>query len=197
MSPIVTLYVGPERVEFRAYLDTVCQLPFFKAALHGNFKEASERVITMPEDGPSEVSALIEFLYTGNYTYTYDPESVHFREGSFTPVADLTEGLFHVGIHVIASKYDCKVLVGLALRNFTVVVTGLRSIDGLRLWKAAFSDGLKLPYSRQAFAGYCDGKGLVVWIQGLFDEHSKEMEKTMLEYPELSCELLRIATGRQ
>lgn len=195
MSPIATLYVGPGSVKFHAYQDSLCKLPFFQAALRGNFKEATEQVITMPEDDPSRVSALIEFLYTGNYTYQYDPERTPLRQGSIRPVGDLKEGLFHVGVHVIASKYDCPPLVAIAMTNFTLVVTELTSIDALRLWKTAYSEGLQLPGQRQDYALYRAGQGLVSWVQGLFDDHREEMEKTMAEYPELSCELLRIATG--
>lgn len=196
MSPIATLYVGQERLKFHAYQDTLCKIPFFQAALRGKFKEASEQIITMPEDDPGRVSALIEFLYTGNYTYPYDPETTPLRGGSIAPVADLTEGLFHIGIHVIASKYDCPPLVAIAMKNFTAVVTDLVSIDALRLWKAAYSDGLQLPGRRQDFARYHSGNGLVSWVQGLFEENCQEMEKTMSEYPELSCDLLRIATSK-
>lgn len=196
MSPIATLYVGQDRVKFHAYQDTLCKLPFFQAALRGNFKEASEQVITMPDDDPSRVSALIEFLYTGNYTYPYDPETTPLQVGSITPVGDLTEGLFHADIHVIASKYDCPLLVTIAMKNFTTVVTDLASIDALRLWKAAYSNGLQIPGRRQDFARYNSGGGLVSWVQGLFEENREEMEKAMSEFPELSCDLLRVATGK-
>lgn len=196
MSPIATLYVGQERVKFYVYQDTLCKLPFFQAALRGNFREASEQVITMPEDDPSRVSALIEFLYTRNYTYPYDPETTPLRVGSITPIGDLTQGLFHVGVHVIASKYDCPPLVAIAMKNFTALATELASIDALRLWKAAYSEGLQIPGRRQDFVRYRSGRGLVSWVQGLFEENRQEMEKTMSEVPELSCDLLRIATGK-
>lgn len=130
MSPVITLYVGPERVEFHVHEDKLCQLPFFHAALQGHFVEASEKVIAMPEDDPSQVSAMIEFMYTGNYTYVYESESVLFRQEPSTLIA---EGLFHVGMQVMAAKYDYPVLVSSAIKDFEMVVTQLDGIDGLRL----------------------------------------------------------------
>lgn len=195
MSPIITLYVGQGRVEFYVHEDTLCQLPFFQAALQGRFREASEKVIVMVEDDPNKVSALIEFMYTGNYTYSYDPRDTQLLEGSNAPIGDLSEGMFHVGVYVIASKYDCPGLVEIALENFEVVVDELDNIDTLRLWKAAYSEGLTLVGQRKDFEQYRSGGGLISWVKGLFKEHREEMETTMSEHPTLACDLLRITTG--
>lgn len=191
MSPITTLYVGPNRVEFHAYEDSLCQLPFFQAALRGRFGEATEQVVTMPEDDPSHVSALIEFLYTGNYTCTYNPPITPLQGGF--PVGNLAQGLFHIAIHVIASKYGCAELGAVAIRNFQPVVAELDSVGSLRLWQAAYAAGLRLPEQRAVFGGYCGGEGLVAWVKCLFGEYREEMERTMMEHPALACDLLRIA----
>lgn len=191
MSGITTLYVGPNRVKFHAYEDTLCQLPFFQAALRGHFKEATERVVTMPEDDPSHVSALIEFLYTGSYTCTYNPAVTPLQGGS--PVSDLIQGLFHLGISVIASKYDCAALAAVASKNFQAIVRELDSIGSLRLWQAAYGEGLRLPERGVGFEGYCGGKGLVAWVKCLYGEYGEEMENTMMEYPALAYDLLKIA----
>lgn len=196
MSPIVTLYVGQERVEFHTYEDTLCQLPFFQAALQeGHYREPSGRTLEMPEDDPTKVSALIEFMYTGNYTYTYDAGSAQLLSGSNTPIGDLTEGLFHVGVYVVASKYNCQRLAEIAVKNFEAVLNELDDIKTLRLWKAAYSEGLKLLGRIKDFEQYRSGEGLVAWVRGLFDDHREEMDKTMSEHPTLACDLLRIATG--
>lgn len=195
MSPIVTLSAGPEKVQFHAHEDTLCQLSFFRAALQGQFKEASEKAIAMPEDDPSKVSALVEFLYTGNYTYTYDPSSVHVPAWSCIPVGDLDEGLYHVGVYVVASKYDCSGLSKMAVENFLAVANELDNINTLRLWKAAYSVGLQLSRRKQDFKMYRSGEGLVAWVKGLFREDCEEMEETMSACPKLACDLLRIASG--
>lgn len=195
MASVITLYVGENRIEFHVYEDTLCQLSFFRAALQGQFREALERTINMPEDYPSEVSALVEYLYTGNYTYTYNPKGVHFSEGSSIPIGDLAEGLFHVGVYSIASKYDCGGLVGVTVKNFEAVLNELDNLDTLRLWKAAYAEGLRLSGGKKDFEKYHSGEGLISWVKGLFKEHPDEMEKTMFEHPVLACDLLRVVTG--
>lgn len=196
MNPIVALNVGEERVKFNAHQDTLCQLPFFKAALLGSFKEASDQAIDMPEDDPGHVSALIEFLYTKNYTYRYNSENAQLMgSGSTPPKGDLVEGLFHVGIFVTASKYDCPGLVELATAHFEVVVSELDGINALRLWKTAYSDGLQFPGRLKEFDQYRSREGLVAWVKELFRDHREEMDQTISEFPMLSADLLRITTG--
>ncbi|KAF8472170.1 hypothetical protein BDZ91DRAFT_791186 [Kalaharituber pfeilii] len=81
-SPIVTLIVGqsdldPEVpqmanmsdiVTFSVHEHILIRVPFFAAALRGQFREAREKVIHLPEDDPEVLSKLIEYLYTGGYS---------------------------------------------------------------------------------------------------------------------------------
>lgn len=195
MTPIITLHIGPERTKFHAYEDTLCQIQFFQAALQGQSKEALAKTINMPKDNLSQVSALIEFLYTGNYTYAYKIKGTNSQDISDAPAADLTEGLFHLDVYAIASKYGCQGLVDMALKCFGVVLDALDEIDALRLWKAAYVKEIRLP-DQKSYTGK-DGydKKLKAWVGVLFKNHRGEMEKTMSENPELSCDLLRLAAG--
>lgn len=195
MNPIITLAVGDEGVKYHVHEDTLCKLPFFQAALQGQFKEASEKAIAMPEDDPSSVAALIEFLYTGNYTYSYDPTKVQIPEGSTIPAGDLTEGLYHIGVYTVASKYDCKELSNMAVKNFSVVAVGLDNEGAFRLWKVAYSDGLRLSQCKESFAKYDSGAGLISWAKSLFTKYGEEMEGTFDEFPQLAGDLLRVAIG--
>lgn len=195
MSCIATLLVGQERVKFQAHEDTLCQLPFFQAALRGEFKEASTKTIAMPEDNESHVSAMIEFLYTGDYTYIYDPRTVELSTGSNAPVATLSEGVYHVGVYVVASKYHCSGLAEMAVKNFEAVASELDDINTICLWKAAYTDGLQLPRRKRDFDRYSAGKGLGAWVKGLYKDHFEEMEEVMLACPQLASDLLHIATG--
>lgn len=195
MNPVITLSVGEDRVQFRAHQDTLCQLPFFKAALLGGFKEASEQAINMPEDDPSHISALIEFMYTGNYTYTYDPDCVKLYDESTNPIGDLAEGLFHASIHIMASKYDCPKLVELSTIHFEIVLGELDDINAFRLWKTAYTDGISFPGLTKGLKQYRSREGLISWVKALYSEHREEMEKTVTEFPMLSSDLLRITTG--
>lgn len=196
MSPIVTIFVGPDSVEFHAYQDTLCRLPFFRAALQGEFREASEKKITMPEDEPEIISALIEFLYTGSYTYTYDPEATTVSETTEdTPVSDLTEGSFHVSVYTVAFKYDCQLLVRAAVASFTHVLKQLNGISVIRLWKAAYAKGL--------FLSECENDGdldefkggLAKLLKVLYETDREEMESTISEYPALSSDFLRLVVS--
>lgn len=194
MSSITTLYVGQARVEFHVHQDTLTKLQFFRAALQGQFKEGLENAISMPDDDPIHMSAMIEFLYMGHYTYAYDPTSVLPREGTDAPVGDLAEGLYHLGVYVVASKYDCPKLSELAVANFKSVANELDPISTLRFWKAAYAEDLHLPRTSEEFTENCRGEGLVPWVTGLFEQHCEELEETILTCPQLACDLLRIAT---
>ncbi|KAF8429684.1 hypothetical protein EV426DRAFT_639464 [Tirmania nivea] len=71
--PMTTLKVGPDTLEHPAvelyvHNEVLKKLPFFIAALNGNFLEAATRVINMPEDNPEIVAKLMQFLYAGSYT---------------------------------------------------------------------------------------------------------------------------------
>lgn len=195
MSPIIILRIGPDNTQFRAYEDILCRLPFFRAALQGSFKEASEKTITMPDDEPSTIAALIEFLSTGSYTYTFQPEKADdFAEMHDTPPADVTQGSFHAEIHAMASKYDCRELAECSLKNFAFVVRRLKGLDVIRLWKAAYlkgiyltqfeADGDLLPFIKQ----------LHQLVGDAYETDREEMEAIVSLDPALASDLLRLIT---
>lgn len=69
-SPIVTLTIGGEGRLFAAHEDVLCQSPFFKQALRGGYLEASyaqSRRIVLPDEEPEVFSAVLEYLYKGDY----------------------------------------------------------------------------------------------------------------------------------
>lgn len=187
---MITLTIGPDRVEFHAHEDTLCKLPFFQAALQGSFRESLEKCIDMPEDTPETVSALIEYLYTSNYTYTYDSSTA---EEHSRPVANLAEGRYHIGVFVISSKYDCGGLVAMAIGNFEALLPELDSVDTLRLWKHAYGEGPDIQTWRTNFERCHTGKWVVKWVKELFKDHRQEMEEMIAELPELAADLMRVA----
>lgn len=192
MARTVTLVIGPDSVEFHVSQTLLCTLPFFRAALQGEFIEASEQQIKMPEDEPKEVSAMIEFLYTGGYTYAHPP-----RQGvdSGTSPADLEEGSFHVGVYTTAFKYDCQDLVKASLLSFIGVLIRLKSIDVIRLWKVAYEKELLLSKVEEdpnliQFRG-----GLVALLKELYVTHREEIYSTSVEHPTLIADLLRLVVS--
>lgn len=191
MSPTVTLLIGSDATVFHASQDILCRLPFFRAALQGEFREAADRRITMPEDEPQTVAALLEFLYTGSYTYPYHTPSEATDE-SDGPAADLDEGAYHVGVYATAYKYGCTGLVEAALKAFMFVLGQLKGVDVLRLWKGAYAKDLLL----KAVTGKEDvgafRTGLPTLLKEMYTAHPTEMERTSVDYPALLHDLLRL-----
>ena len=66
-SPIITLVVGPEARLFAAHEDVLCQAPFFDKVLRGNYVDAQNRRISLPDEEPEVFSAILEYLYKGDY----------------------------------------------------------------------------------------------------------------------------------
>lgn len=66
-SPIVTLTVGREGRLFAAHEDVLRQSPFFEAACRGNYLDAQSRRIALPDEEPEVFSAVLEYLYKGDY----------------------------------------------------------------------------------------------------------------------------------
>lgn len=66
-SPIVTLTIGREGRLFAAHEDVLRQAPFFEAACRGTFHDAQSRRISLPDEEPEVFSAVLEYLYKGDY----------------------------------------------------------------------------------------------------------------------------------
>ena len=59
-SPIVTLTVGRDGRLFAAHEDVLRQSPFFEAALRSGYRDAQSRRISLPDEEPEALSALLE-----------------------------------------------------------------------------------------------------------------------------------------
>jgi len=71
-SPIVTLTVGREGRLFAAHEDVLCRSPFFAAALSAQYMDLGAdpqmaRRIALPDEEPEVFSAILEYLYKGDY----------------------------------------------------------------------------------------------------------------------------------
>lgn len=191
MSPVIELQVGPNGVIFYAYKDILCRLPFFQAALNGQFKEASEKAIKMPDDEPDIVSALLEFLYVGNYTYTYDPAS---SSAGGIPVQDSSEGSFHVRLHALASKYDCQPLSDLTRKSVAYVFDGLITIDAIHLLKEMYENSWVLRDWEDDTEMCRVKQGLPQLMKQLYRSHQDGLEAILAECPALAIDLLRLVS---
>lgn len=191
MSPVITLLVGADNVQFHASEATLCRVAFFRAALQGEFREAAEKKITLPEEEPEVFSALIEHLYNGTYTYTYNPTTTTALDDT-TPVCDLTEGCFHVSVYAVAFKYGWQPLVDAAVRNFLCVLPKLVGIEIVRLWKAAYEDGLTVDVCSDGGRLVDFQKLLPEVLKELYKKDAGEMENTVSDMPSLANDFMRL-----
>lgn len=188
MSPIITISVGHDGLEFHAHDEILRTLPALAEAVGRQPDRGWTTTITLPDDDPTVVAALLEFLYTGTYTYATSASPA-------IPHGELDEGCFHIGVYFAAAKYGCAELAATAAGNMRAIATELDGVGALRLWRAAYPAGLRLISNTRDVAMYRRGEGLVSWVKGLFREEEREMEETMLECPMLACDLLRIGMG--
>lgn len=201
---MITLYTGEDRIKFHVHEGKLCELSFFRAALQGQFKEASEKAINMPEDDPEAVSALIEWLYTEGYTIHENKlheSTMKLREVSevLDPSLAFLRGLFHLEVYVVASKYDCSALQREARNSYYAAHRIITPIESLRLFKAACTATTHLLPSK---LGLYTPKGSLAtvlevikqWTGILFDSYDEEMQKTLEDFPMIAIDILRITT---
>ncbi|KAK5128105.1 hypothetical protein LTR08_004197 [Meristemomyces frigidus] len=67
-SAIVTLCVGPSKRLFAAHEDVLAKSPYFAQACRAQFFEASGKRIDLPSEDPEVFSAVLEYLYKGDYS---------------------------------------------------------------------------------------------------------------------------------
>ncbi|GAP91774.1 putative BTB POZ domain-containing protein [Rosellinia necatrix] len=66
-SPIITLMVGSEGRLFAAHEEVLCQSPFFENACRGQYLDVQNKRISIPDEEPEIFSAVLEYLYKGDY----------------------------------------------------------------------------------------------------------------------------------
>ncbi|KAI2626286.1 hypothetical protein GGS21DRAFT_530898 [Xylaria nigripes] len=66
-SPIITLVVGHEGRLFAAHEDVLCQSPFFERVCRDQYLEAQNKRISLQDEEPEIFSAVLEYLYKGDY----------------------------------------------------------------------------------------------------------------------------------
>ncbi|KAI5921502.1 hypothetical protein F4810DRAFT_340833 [Camillea tinctor] len=66
-SPIITLTVGKEGRLFAAHEEVLCQSAYFQRACREQFLEAQSKRISLPDEEPEVFSAVLEYLYKGDY----------------------------------------------------------------------------------------------------------------------------------
>ena len=99
----MTLYVGADKSVFHVHQNLLFDAsPVFKAAFSGNFREASERSMPLPDDDKDLIGSMIKWLYTKKLHLTI-PVSKETSNVCYMELAKL---------NALAEKYDI-----LSLRN--------------------------------------------------------------------------------
>ena len=61
---MVDIFVGTERKKFHLHRDLLCdRSDYFKACFSGNFKEAQQKKLSLPEDNAESFGLLVKWLY--------------------------------------------------------------------------------------------------------------------------------------
>lgn len=66
-SPIITLVIGPEQRIFAAHEHVLTMSPFFENVLRNQMMDSGNKRISLPDEEPEIFSAVLEFLYKGDY----------------------------------------------------------------------------------------------------------------------------------
>jgi len=66
-SAIITICVGSEQRVFAGHEDVLRRSSYFEAAVKSQFFDNKERRINLPDEHPEILSAVLEFLYKGDY----------------------------------------------------------------------------------------------------------------------------------
>ncbi|KAF2766171.1 hypothetical protein EJ03DRAFT_318143 [Teratosphaeria nubilosa] len=67
-SSIITISVGPSQRLFAAHEDILSKSPYFAQACRAQFFETAGKRIDLPAEEPEVFSAVLEFLYKGDYS---------------------------------------------------------------------------------------------------------------------------------
>ncbi|KAK5727351.1 hypothetical protein LTR15_003245 [Elasticomyces elasticus] len=88
----------------------------FAKACEGNFREATENVITLRDDDPDVVAAMLGYMYSFEYATICDGDAL--GKELVGGAIGASELVFHVRVHIIADKYDVPRLAKLATTKF-------------------------------------------------------------------------------
>ncbi|KAI4175584.1 MAG: hypothetical protein LQ343_001575 [Gyalolechia ehrenbergii] len=111
-SAVFTITVGHEKHRFTAHATYLSQSPVLDRMCHGHFKESNDSLIDLPDDEPTVIKALIQYLYSGNFLDFGTMESGHGSAGANDQLSD---------IYVTAEKYQMLDLKDLVVEKLKAV----------------------------------------------------------------------------
>lgn len=99
LSPIFLVGAGPDQNQYAVHEDILKQSKVLGRMCEGDFKEAHERRITLPDDDPIDVGILVEYLYTNNF----------WSNGNPNPDVSNQDSALHLArLYILADKYDLE-----------------------------------------------------------------------------------------
>lgn len=131
ISAIVTLVIGPEQRIFAAHENVLNASPFFQSVLQNQMIDSQSKKIALQDEEPEIFSAVLEYLYKGDYY----PRLVHNKKHNSWGIEQMDEegrGTpestgYHRGadgdilkdtvIYCAAAKYGLEELQRIALRK--------------------------------------------------------------------------------
>ncbi|RDL42440.1 Uncharacterized protein BP5553_02419 [Venustampulla echinocandica] len=154
-SSIITLVVGREQRLFAAHEDVLCISPFFQAACRGQFMEAPNKRVSLPDEEPEIFSSVLEYLYKGDYY----PRLVHNKRRNSWEL-ETSEG----GTGSVESTIHHSGVAGELLKDTVIYCTaekyGLEELKRVALRKQGLQSGIQcstiLSSARYAYANTPD-----------------------------------------
>ncbi|KAI5359634.1 Putative BTB/POZ domain-containing protein [Septoria linicola] len=97
-SAIVTIAIGPEQRLFAAHEDVLCRSPVFAEQIRKQFFESNGKRIDVPNEMPEVFSAILEYLYKGDYTPKLEYDKKH--QSWFLDDGDAAKGLNESTVYI-------------------------------------------------------------------------------------------------
>jgi hypothetical protein len=83
-SAIITICVGPDQRLFAGHEEILSRSTYFQTALKAAFFDSGARRIDLPDESPEVLSAVLEYLYKGDYT----PKLIHHKKRDTWEIED-------------------------------------------------------------------------------------------------------------
>ncbi|KAK5139622.1 hypothetical protein LTR04_003443 [Oleoguttula sp. CCFEE 6159] len=144
ISAIITLVVGKDQRLFAAHEDVLSHSSFFRERCRDQFFEANARRVYLPDEQPEVVSAVLEYLYKGDYY----PRLLRDKRHNTWVLQDITEPFDKNGGHRGIDPTIQIVGIGSVLRDTAVYCAaekfGLEKLKGLALRKQGLQSGIEV-----------------------------------------------------
>lgn len=109
---MVTIYTGPEKQPWLLYDEVLCfYSDYFKKAFRGNFKEATDRCMSLEDEDTEVFGYFVNWLYTGTVDCGLPEGSTHEHE-------DPDHFIHWCRLDVFADKYGLEDLATVALEEW-------------------------------------------------------------------------------